>query len=146
MRALDERSLTIHTNYTGMATTSVGLWRGSRRAATPIFPQRVPRGSRGLVHIRIKGTGSGRRGVSQLSTRCFSAREANVASRGGLLALLALLAHHFFGCSATGKPLHAPAPVFSYSDDELKRPGGGLIALIALFAHHFLAVRERESL
>jgi hypothetical protein len=69
------------------------------------------------------------------------AGEANVASRGGLLALLALLAHHFFSASVVGKPLPALSSGFFYSDDELKRPGGGLIALLALLAHHFLAAR-----
>ena len=88
----------------------------------------------------IKGTGSGRRGVSQFSTRCFSgprischaalertayapfrkerrmkfANAIKFHRKSGLArqmylpgGLLALLAHHFFSYSVTGKPLAA---------------------------------------
>jgi hypothetical protein len=68
------------------------------------------------------GTGSGRRGVSQLSTRRFSAGEANVGSRGGLFALIALFAHHFFSCSVAGKPLAATTPAGCAKNAGLNGP------------------------
>ena len=75
------------------------------RAATPISRS----GSSGEVqelvsHLYQRNRKRPARRVSALHP-LFSVGEGKCSSLGGLIALFALLAHHFFSCSVTGKPL-----------------------------------------
>ena len=95
-----------------MATTSVGL--SQRIAPGPLRPSSRS-GSSGEVqelvsHLYQRNRKRPARRVSALPP-LFSVGEGKCSSLGGLIALFALLAHHFFSCSVTGKPLAATTHV-----------------------------------
>ena len=92
-----------------MATTSVGL--SQRIAPGPLRPSSRSGSSGGVQELVSHLYQRNRaRHFSALHPLFFRWR-GKCSSLGGLIALIALLAHHFFSCSVTGKPLAATTHV-----------------------------------
>ena len=84
---------------------------GRARAATPILPQRVLPAGPGACFAPVSKEQEAAGAAFLSSPPAVFRWRGKCSSLGGLSALIALLAHHFFSCSVTGKPLAATTHV-----------------------------------